>query len=72
LGIPISEWKRLSRIDRKALFYFRVIENYYIDRAHKKAMKEAKRKQRGGGQDPEFLNKFPKLNFNNRGSRRGG
>ncbi len=60
LGLPVSEFSRLSRIDKKALFYFRIMEGYYWDKANKKAKKKAAQEQKRKDDEQKMLKNLPK------------
>ena len=70
LGLGVREWRRLSRIDKKALFYFRVLENYYISEAHKKQKKKAEQERKQKENEKKMMANMPRLNMA-RGKRRG-
>ncbi len=66
LGIPVSELSRLSRIDKKALFYFRIMEGYYFDKANRKAKKKAAQEQKRKDDEQKMMNSLPKQRFSGR------
>jgi hypothetical protein len=56
--ITPEKWSNLSRIDRKVLYYYRVMESYYIEQVNEKHSKDLKKEQ----MKQEFLNKLPAQN----------
>lgn len=52
-----EEWRRLSRFEKRALHYFRVMEQYYIDKHYEKLRKEQEREQK----KQELMQKLPKV-----------
>jgi vacuolar-type H+-ATPase subunit B/Vma2 len=52
-----EEWRRLSRFEKRALHYFRVMEQYYIDKHYEKLRKEQEREQK----KRELINKLPRV-----------
>lgn len=51
------EWRRLSRFEKRALLYHRIVEQYYIDKYHEKLQKEREREQR----QRDVMGKMPRL-----------
>jgi len=63
LGISVKEFSGLSKIDKKTLFYFRIMENYYIAEAHKKQIKKAKQEQLAAENKQKMMANLPRQNM---------
>jgi len=51
------EWRRLSRFEKRALHYHRVMEQYYIDKHWQEVKKEQEREQK----KRELMGKLPRV-----------
>jgi vacuolar-type H+-ATPase subunit B/Vma2 len=51
------EWRQLSRFERRALHYHRVMEQYYIDKHYEEIRKDQERERK----KQELLNKLPRV-----------
>lgn len=45
-GLSPDQWRALTRVQRKTLFYHRIMENHYMATQHEKAQLEMEREQR--------------------------
>lgn len=54
-----SEWKVLSRIDKKALYYFMIMKNYYTDKQYE----EIKKKSDQQKDSNDLMAKMPQQNM---------
>jgi hypothetical protein len=52
-----AEWRRLTRFEKRALHYHRVMEQYYIEKHYEQMKKEREREQK----KQEFMSKLPKV-----------
>jgi vacuolar-type H+-ATPase subunit B/Vma2 len=52
-----EEWRRLSRFEKRALHYHRIMEQYYMDKHYEKIRKEQEREQK----KRELINKLPRV-----------
>ena len=51
------EWRQLSRFERRALHYHRVMEQYYLDKHYERLRKEQEREQK----KRELMSKMPRV-----------
>jgi len=62
MGLDPGQWKRLSRIDKRILHYFRIMQNYYFEFSPRqiKARREAKEAEQKRKQQ-DLMAKMPKM-----------
>jgi len=58
-GLSSEEFNNLHRWDKKALYYFLIMKNYFEVESYEKMKRKSERER-------EFKDKLPKLDFNAR------
>jgi len=58
-GLSPKSWAALSRIDKKILYYYRLMDNYYTVLSNEKQLSDLKTKQTNSS----FMSKRPRQNI---------
>ena len=63
LGMSIKDFHHLSRIDKKILYYFRVMESYLFESQMKKMKKKADQDRQKQENERKTMSQMPKLSM---------